>query len=374
MNVIYLTTHVEDADFVQACSRAERKPNPAGQNFHGKMIRCLAQTQNVHVFSLVPSSLGHLGKEQKRIDGHLLYSYAYAPKNKYIRALLFPASLAKRIGKEIGKAAAIIVYDSLNYLCAKTARLLSKKSGIKRIAILTDDMKNITGANASYCARILEEVQGTDGSISLTQGLVEAFGLQDKPTLIRPIYVESADEVAPYDFPKPYIYYGGALFEKDGTKDLIDAFNELPMGYDLILAGHGAYEEKAELAAKENPRIHYLGQVDKKTHYALIRGSALAINPRHYRKELDECAVPSKVMEYLTYATYVASTLSTPIQEAFPADVNWFEGSLFDFFKSHLDEEGTLIGLRQNKARKQVERLFGQEESARVLRSFLSNF
>ena len=145
MNIIYLTTHVEDSDFATFCVKAERKPNPAGQNFHGKMIRCIAASQRVHVFSLVPASLGYLGKEGIRINDNLLYSYIYPPKNKYVRALLFPKRLAKLIRKAIGNQQALIVYDSLNYLCAKTAALLCKGGKCRRIAILTDDPKNIAG-------------------------------------------------------------------------------------------------------------------------------------------------------------------------------------------------------------------------------------
>ena len=374
MNIVYLTTHVEDSDFAVFSSRATNKPNPAGQNFHGKMIRNLAQTQKVHVFSLVPASLGHLGKDEVRISDNLLYTYIYAPKNKYVRALLFPGQLKKRIQKAMGKEGFIVIYDSLNYLCAKTSSLLCKGGKAKRIAILTDDMHNLTGANSTYIDRITSAVEGTDGSISLTKGLVEAFGLQNKPSLVRPIYVEKAEEVEPYVHTRPYIYYGGALFEKDGTKDLIDVFTQLSLAYDLVLAGHGHYEPQVIEAAKANPNIVFLGQVDKKTHYSLIKGAALAINPRHYRKQLDDCAVPSKVMEYLTYGSLVASTLSTPIKEAFPEDVNWFEGSLLDFFKAHLSADGTLIGLEENHAQKRVEELYGKEESAKVLQGFLSNF
>ena len=173
----------------------------------------------------------------------------------------------------------------------------------------------------------------------------------------------------------PGLYHNTAVvFEKDGTKNLIEAFEKLPLSYDLILTGHGHYEPQAIEAAKKNSNIIFLGQVDKITHYSLIRGSTLAINPRHYRKELDERAVPSKVMEYLTYGNCVVSTLSTPIKESFPDDINWFEGSLIEFLQSHLDSEGNLVNLKENHAQKRVIELFGEEESARVLREFLMNF
>ena len=374
MNIVYLTTHVEDSDFATFCVKAERKPNPAGQNFHGKMIRCIAASQRVHVFSLVPASLGYLGKEGIRISDNLLYSYIYAPKNKYVRALVFPKRLAKLIRKAIGNQQALIVYDSLNYLCAKTAALLCKGGKHKRIAILTDDPKNITGTNATYESRLMKQNHGADGSIALTQGLVEAFGLYGKPSFIQPIYVEPSPDVEPYEYARPYVYYGGALFEKDGTKDLLDAFAELNLSYDLVLAGHGQYAPKVEEASVNSPHIHYCGQVDKKTHYSLIKGAAIVINPRHYRKELDDCAVPSKVMEYLTYGKVIISTLSTPIKNAFPKDINWYEGDLKEFLKANVDANGGLSGLKENHAQKRVEELYGLKKSAKDLQRFLANF
>ena len=108
--------------------------------------------------------------------------------------------------------------------------------------------------------------------------------------------------------------------------------------------------------------------------YSLIKGAAIAINPRHYRKELDNCAVPSKVMEYLTYAKTIISTLSSPIKAVFPTDINWYEGDLKEFLAAHLDASGNLVGLKENHAQGKVEELYGEEKSAQDLRRFLSNF
>ena len=373
MNIVYLTTHVADGDFSTRSAEIVNKPNPAGQNFHGKLIRALGENNNVQVYSLVPMALGRLDKDAFDFDHNIHYSYIYAPKNKYVRALLFPPSLARRIVEE-QKKPFIVIYDSLNYTLAKVASLLVKKAKAKRIAVLTDDIANITGVGPAYQNKIREMNLGADGSISLTEGLVQTYKLGANPSYIQPIYVEEVPYAKPYKHPRPYIYYGGALFEKDGTKDLIEAFNQLPLNYDLVLAGHGAYESKAKEAANQNERIIFLGQVDKDTHYSLIAGSALAINPRHYRKELDECAVPSKVMEYLSLAKHVASTLSTPIKNTFGNDINWIDGPLNDFLKGHLDADGNLVNLIENKASDRVIQEYGKTKSAKDLQRFLINF
>ena len=49
MKVIYLTTHVEESDFLRLVSRAKTAPNPAGQNFHGKIIAALSKYGQVKV-------------------------------------------------------------------------------------------------------------------------------------------------------------------------------------------------------------------------------------------------------------------------------------------------------------------------------------
>ena len=373
MDILYLTSHVYDEDFALASKSVSSMPNPAGQNFHGKLIRALSLVEITHVYSILPQQLSLLGPKDFSVNEGLHYSYIRAPKNKYVRALLFPSSIAKFIAKKHKGSKAIILFDPLSATISKAAKILSARLNIPRIPILTDDIDHITGVSPAYASTIKSLVEGSNGSIALTEGLVKRYGLKNMPSLVCPVYVEHA-EATKMSHPKPYIYYGGALFEKDGTKDLIDAFNELKPDYDLILSGHGQYEKQVESAAKENPRIIYLGQISKQEHYRYIAGAALVINPRHYDPDLDATAVPSKVMEYLSYGDCVASTRSTPLLELFGDSINLIEGPLLDYLKYHLDEQGRLKGLYPNHAKETIINEYGLSKSGWRLQSFLQKF
>ncbi len=372
MSVIYLTTHVQEDDFASCYSRVSRMPNPAGENFHGKLLRALALVEKVHAYCLVPTSLGKLGRNDFESD-EIHYSYIYGPTNRYLRALTLPSKLSKRIAKEHqDKEKPFIIYDPLNAILSLTAKKLSALLHAPRIAILTDEIRNITGVSESYAKRIHDLTSNADASIALTHGLVDSYGLLEKPHYIQPAYVEE-EPVEPYKADHPYLYYGGALFVKDGTKDLIDAFNALHPDYDLIISGHGNYEEEVRREATANPRIKFLGQVDKKEHFALIKGAALCLNPRRYNATLDALAVPSKVMEYLTYGNVIASTLTTPLRADFGEAINWIEGDFLSFMQTHLDADGKLINLRQNDAKSLIVEMYGKNKSAFNLQRFLKN-
>ena len=211
MEIIYLTSHVYDIDFAKAGETISSMPNPAGQNFHGKLIRALASVESTHVYSVLPQQLSSLGEKEFSPQEGLVYTYIRAPKNKYVRALLFPSSIEKTIAAKQKDNKAIILFDPLNATISKAAKLLAEKLNLPRIPILTDDIDHITGVTPAYSSRIKSLIEGSSGSIALTQGLVERYGLSDKPSLVCPIYVEHA-EVTKKDYPRPYLYYGGALF------------------------------------------------------------------------------------------------------------------------------------------------------------------
>lgn len=367
MNVYYLTTHVYDEDFASA--KVAFPPNPAGQNFHGKLIRALATQYNVHVLSLVPTSL-HLPEKDFTVEG-IHYHYINPPISKIKKAFFFPQKLLK-ILKESVHDGDVLFYDPLNRTCSLCALKAKYKAYMKIVAILTDDIKNITGAQGAV-ATIYRLTRSANASYALTKNLVETYWLNARPHLVRPMLVEQK-LIEPYEHDRPYVYYGGALFVKDGTKDLIDAYRSLSMpNFDLIIAGHGDYKDPAERDCALTPGMRFVGQVSKEEHYAYIAGSSLAINPRRYNKDLDEHAVPSKVMEYLTYASYIASTLSTPIKEEYGEDINWLEGDLKDFFVQHMDVNGNLVGLVRNNAKNAIISKYGISETGRVLREFIDS-
>ncbi len=366
MRIAYFTSHVYGPDFVSAPLLGKR-PNPAGQNFHEKVIKALARFATVDVYSYVPLSLDLPEKDFEVESVH--YHYVKTSGNKFARAFAGPSKLARRATEDKYDA---VFFDSLNRSAAKAALMVASRKNAPSIAILTDHPKNITGLSDAYIKSLLLLSGKASASFALTQDLVEGFGLAERPHLVQSIIIEK-ESVKPYAHPRPYIYYGGALFVKDGLSDLVGAYLDLQPDYDLLLAGHGPYEKEIEKIVKDHPSIVFLGQVSKADHLALSAGSSLAINPRRYNKSLDDYAVPSKVMEYLCYAPYVASTKTSGISNAFPSDVNWITGDLKAFLQSHLDGDGKFVSLIENAAKDRIESLFGIGKTSANLQEFLTN-
>ena len=248
---------------------------------------------------------------------------------------------------------------------------IAAKLRIPRMAVLTDAPRNITGMSSTYLRKIHENVGKSDCSFALTKGLVEEFGLQRKPSFVRPILIDD-DPVEKMKRERPYIYYGGALFVKDGLAELLESYLSLQPDYDLIISGHGPYESAIGMAAESNPHVIFLGQVDKATHLSYVMGANLCINPRPYQKGLDEVAVPSKMMEYLLLCDYVASYKTSPIEEVFPDDVNWINGDIESFLRRNLDERGNPVGMVRNSAKKKISENWGIEKTGVLLRGYLA--
>ena len=383
MKIVYLSNHVGQLDFDLIVKNAKVKPNPAGQNFHGKLIDAFASQFEVTCFSLVPTSEDCFKKKVGIKGNGIPHYYFYPPKRKILpTALTLPGKIIKSatsLFPHIQGDEVLIVYDTLNVALSRTAKKLSRKWQCKRLAICTDDPFNISGVGETYMSSVLSLSKDADGYFCLTKGLEEIFNARNNPYMIHMGIVEETKDLSVPE-KEPYIYYGGALFHKDGTDALLGAYQKAKPNCKLIISGHGPSEGKVKEAAKENPNIVFLGQISKQENYAYEAGATLCINPRLYRGYLDKCSVPSKVIEYLSLCSCVASTLSTPIKNIYPEAINWIDSDpekaeelLISFFLSHMDEKGNLSGLKENPVKERILIDYGVINTGKKLAEFISS-
>lgn len=381
MRIFYLSTALEEDDFALLNSKAIHKPNPAGQNFHNKLIQALAKFAQVEAYSLIPSQEGWIHAKTFDPYGPLRVHYLESEQGKLSRYLFLGRHIAKTIQgnfPDIGKGDCII-YDSLNLSLAKAAKALAKRTGAAQVAILTDAPSNISGAKHAYKTSCIRLSSDADGYFALTSGLVSLFNKKGKPSLVKMGIVDKIPS-CPSPLERPYLYYGGALFVKDGTKALIDSYLCARPNIDLVIAGHGPYETILKEKCKLSKRVHFVGQLTKKEHYAYLKNAALLINPRIYSSRLDEVSVPSKVLEYLASGSPILSTPSTPIFEAYRNSINELPNSgedptasLFAFFKEHIDENGQVLKIRPNLSPSRIESDLGPYAIGKSLCDFLSS-
>jgi glycosyltransferase involved in cell wall biosynthesis len=379
MNVIYLTTAMRDEDFRLLSHLAAKKPNPAGQNFHNKLIRAISLKDQIQVYSIVPS-YEHIVYEGN-FEGKSVIDFFYfeAPKNRFKRYFNLAKTIAKTIEERFDPTTqkdAVIMYDSLNIYLAKASAILSHRLGIKRVAILTDNPDNITGVSHAYVKKVLKLSKGADGFFSLSNSLIDLFNPHQRNFAITEGVVESNPRSFPL-YNKPYIYFGGALYIKYGVPALIAAYQLEHPDYDLLIAGHGPYEAEIRAAAFMNPRIIFLGQVGRAENYNYERHAALNINPRRFNEDLDRNSIPSKMLEYLAAGQPILSTRQSRLQTLFPEDVNWIDTGdnmigIKRFFHDHLNDKKKFINLKTNGAEQTVLTRYGLEATSKTIHNLLT--
>ncbi|MCI1245283.1 MAG: glycosyltransferase [Bacilli bacterium] len=356
MKIIYLTTAVEGKAYESFAKNAPFLPNPSNQNFHLRLIEVLSLHNEVEVISLPPVRSSYALKDEGKFH-YLPYSHGL------VSAFFAKPRQIRKIGMELFTGSTpIIVFDPLNIALAKGSENLAKARGAKRLAILTDNPENISKSRQIYAKLVFRHTKRADGSIALLKSLVIAYGLIKKPyAQIFGIAVKSESE--PIKPNRPYIYFGGALYERYGIGDLLHAYIKSKLDYDLLLAGHGPMKEAILEAAKANERIRFLGQLSAEENAAYEKGAALLINPRRNERKLDLESIPSKMFEYLVSGRPIVSTPSPYFLDEYPNDVNWLpnsgEKALEMFLLDHLDPNGKLIDILPNHASEKAIKEFG---------------
>lgn len=358
MKIFYLTSSIEEDAFNQI-TKGGVSLNPAGQNFHFKLIDYLSKYNEVSICSLPPLYLPLKSK-----NGYHYFLF----KSKLEKKLFSVSNLVKSI-KESIKRDDVILFDSTSFYLSKVASRFSK-DGYKTIAILTDNPFNITYQSKHISRSIIKNTSSSFASISLTKELTSLFKLDEKPSMqILGITEKNKPVISKTN---NYIYFSGALFEKYGVKELLDDYLKAKPSLDLIIAGHGDMDNQIKEYSKNNPKIKYLGLISKEDNYAYEANTSLAINPRPYPSVYDLYSVPSKLIEYLCLSRFVASRYCTPLSSYFTTSINLIDGSIYDFFISHIDKEGNLINLKENDFSKNKKDFDGDSIAKQII-SFLKS-
>lgn len=312
------------------------KDNPAGQNFHFALASSLSRYADV---TMLTQSLPF--GEVRRVNESLSFLGIRQNGNFLVRAWHTRSLLREYDG---------VVFDTLSLFCCYAASCLSNS-----VAVATDDPANLSDLSKQYRSLSIRLSRKAGGFYALTNELMRLYNPKGKKGVVVP---GIAYEVTTRDIERrPYLYFGGALFERYGVDSLLSTYLEFRPDYDLLISGHGKMEAELERYRNAESGIVYLGNIPQSEHCSYVKCSALSINPRPFDERLDPYCVPSKVIEYLEFAPYFASTRSTPLDEEIyrcgnllvPEDGD--PTGLRRFYKDHLDSSGKLINLNKNPAK-----------------------
>lgn len=379
MRVIYVTTSIEENDYVDFSKAWSISLNPSNQNFHNKVIRSLAAFNKVDVFSIRPYSRSkcHLKKlpaENKTI-GNINYHYLRIARRKYFRG----PSLNKQVKKlmpSILDDKVVLVTDTINPRCIQLTSYIKKTFDIPCLGICTDSPFNISWTNHLYTSFLMNNARHLDGYICLTEGLNELYNKHDKPFIKFEGIVDSFE--SKQDIQGKYFFFGGALLKRYGIYELLEAFKRIKnKDLSLLVCGHHAEEDLEEVIEEDN-RVKYLGTLPVKEVLQLENHAIANINPRPYDEQLDRFSVPSKTIEYLSSGSITISVRNSELQNHFSDCAIWINSNDIE------DLEGAMkkaLSISENerkkiaeKAKKTAKSLYSIEKIGKLLTDFLLTF
>lgn len=320
---------MERDDFKQYLSHWSIAPNPSNQNFHNKFIRALSTKYDIDVISVRPFSASFVDLKylpsSKKQEGNITWNYIHINPKKLTKIIRCKKEINNLINK-LYTDETIIFTDTINTSLIYYLNHVRKRKNLRIIGVATDSPSNISNTKRSYTTYLLNNTNNFSGYIALTKELDELYNPYNKPSKI----IEGIVEKAPNGLKKPtndkYFFFGGALLERYGIYNLIDAFNELNTKYKdikLYIAGHHADKKKLEMICLKNQNICFLGMLPYDSILAYEKYAIANINPRPFSEDLDRFSIPSKTLEYMVSNRPTISVKNSKLQKYFEKEIVW---------------------------------------------------
>ncbi len=377
--IIYLTTAMAPIDFAEVSKTSLIKPNPSGQNFHYKLITALSKIGDVEVISARPiNPLSHDQKKYPAKDNGIFH-YLKFTNTKLWRRFTLKRNAKKVLRPIIAANNDLVIFvDSLNVLLSDLAIKFGDLYGIPIYGILTDKPSNLSNVSNLYVQKVEKNFPYFDGFLTLTNSLNEYANLSAKPALIFPGLVTTPSKKNPKLINKygDYFFFGGALYERYGVKNLVEAFRMLPTKNKLLIAGHGELNKYLEEQALLDKRIVFLGTVSEQEYNSYVTSSIGAINPRPLDQWIDLYSIPSKVLSFFNNGALVFSSDHPFLVTHFAKDyISLGEGStseIYDALNKFLLSKKDYLAMRL-RGQRDVQQLCQIDEVATKLKKFIND-
>ena len=315
---IYFTTAQDINSSIEDLKMWKVKPNLSNQNFHNKLIRSLAISHEVIVFSMRSINENHtldVLKENIYKEGNITWVYPQVKASKVDKLLNDKKRLSLLDQFEYEKNDVIFV-DVLNVRLLKLAKAFSKDKNLKIVGICTDNPANISFTGKKYAEQVMTLSDALDGYICLTDKLDELFNKNEhKKALVIDGVTEEAKSDNKIEVGKPYIFFGGSLMAKYGVRNLINAYKSLNRD-DIALVISGHHEEDnfiGYIRAFDN--VIYVGALNYNELTSFEQNALLAVNPRPIDYSIDEYSFPSKVLEFLSNGVLTVTVDNSLLKE-----------------------------------------------------------
>lgn len=253
---------------------------------------------------------------QLREDGLTGYNFGFTNinllKHKYIENNL--KRYITKIDKEIEY---LLVYDLYLPFLEIVKLLKSKKTSLKVILVIPD-IYGFTGYSKSFLHKILtnneefkiyNNLKYIDGFVLLTEKMLDKlpdYISKDHYTVIEGIVnpdllLISTDNNLSNQ--KKIVLYSGAIEERHGIFNLIEAVKSLGDIMELHLYGDGNAKDKVLELSSRYDHIKVHGQHPREYILKKQKEATLLVNPRISEGEFTKYSFPSKIIEYFASET-----------------------------------------------------------------------
>jgi len=114
------------------------------------------------------------------------------------------------------------------------------------------------------------------------------------------------------------LLFCGTLNNENGLQFLLEAFNKLKnLEIELWISGRGPLQAQVELVAAQNPRLRFIGFIERQELLKTMRRCLILVNPRQPSLAEHRYNFPSKILEYMASGRPVISLASSDIGQEY---------------------------------------------------------
>lgn len=340
MKILYFGTICNKEQYMQMLTGFRTKPSVAPFVFESALLQGFrdngAQLE-VRSFPVIPAfpKSKHLGwgNRTENLESGYQTQWIGAVNISGIKQMSQRISshvtLKKWLKENADQEKAVVIYSAYQPI-SKSIVTLCKKHGTNCYAIIPDlprDMYSVARINpvkkflSGFYVRSAVKTQGCfDGYIYLTGHMKEVINPAAPYIVVEGIANGAeAQELSLQNKAAPKaIMYAGALSEKYGLRNLIEAFLAADLGdTQLWLFGSGDFREEIEKYAQTDPRIRFFGRVPREEILEYEKQATLLVNVRSDSDAFTKYSFPSKVIEYMLSGTPLLMTRLAGIPEEY---------------------------------------------------------
>ncbi len=355
--------------------------NPSHQLYFSRFILSLSKSTPIQIISLPPihkTKKFVWNKELIHRDNQQIYLQFAHPNHRFLRALWLTWSTHRYIQSLLKSNADSIdlFIDGNSSLAGHIAKRYRRVNRVRTIGIFTDSPHQLSGIGKSKAKRWIALHQHHHAYIGITEKLLAMYNPKQKPQLLLPGIVEP--ETGAKKHPRPYVFFSGALYSRYGIDTLIKGFLQLKdQNLDLLVSGFGPETSMIEHITRQHRQIKFLGLLSPLQARKYQAGAYVNINPRPLDKDLDDVAIPSKVLDYITSGAPTLTTRHPFFETNFGQELQWIENASEDGIRVSLEQflklDYSLVQSKAIKAKSIAIEKFGIEVTGQRLWNWINS-